>query len=195
MHNDKPGVLLLTPFKVKAPSPFYILVQRGFIPIKYADISERKKFFWRKKEAEITAIVRKGQKPKYWLSPRDPDPQKLGKRVDKWLRVDIKKIQKQLPYRIAPVYLEIVPTTNPQKLIALFFQTEAGREELLLLTKRAVNFASADKLTDLSKYPVPQLSTELPPARHLGYVFEWLFLAFLVGGAAFLFTMRHTKNV
>ena len=54
--------------------------------------------------------------------------------------------------------------------------SSSGREEILMLSPRTAQIQSASKLTP-ERFPIPMYDTVIPPGRHLGYVYEWAFMA------------------
>jgi hypothetical protein len=114
------------------------------------------------------------------LGPHDPAPEQGGPRLDAWLRVEIPLIQRQLPYRVLPIYLEIVDTLNPDTQSYKFFETKSGRDDMLSLATREVKI-SGDSSVDTRTYPIPVFDTIVPAGRHYGYIWQWLFIALLIG--------------
>ena len=70
--------------------------------------------------------------------------------------------------------------TNSENLSAEIVQSKSGKSELLSLPLRGIASASKNSLPkDLNAYPIAVLNTVIPPGRHFGYIFEWLFIALL----------------
>ncbi|RMD87180.1 MAG: SURF1 family protein [Candidatus Dadabacteria bacterium] len=174
-HEGVGGVYLITPLKLSS-SEDAILVNRGFLPFELSTLEKRKQF-QPKGEISLVGIIRQTQTPKWWLSPSDPIPTPSNK-VTSWLRVNIGLMQKQIPYRVLPVYLEVIaPDTSPIDLQKEIIFTEGGREAMFDLSSRAqIGVKGSFREKDL---PIPAHATLLPPGRHYGYVFEWAFMALL----------------
>lgn len=99
-RQDEPGVHLLTPLRL-ANSDQAILIDRGWIPYD-APRSQ----YPIQGEATIEGIARSTQTRQGWLSPQDPAPTAERPRVESWYRVDIARIQVQVPYPLLPFYVE-----------------------------------------------------------------------------------------
>ncbi len=189
--NDSPGVHVLTPLKITG-TEHYVIVNRGFIPLKSSYPKERKQF-QKTTSLSFIGLVKETVPPKL-LAPQDPEPLP-GNWVDAWLRVDLEKMQKQLSYKILPVYLEIMDDPDPAKAEAKIMVSTDGRDELFFLPARL------NKLRELeasSSYPIPAHSTVVPAERHLGYVYEWAIMALatiLIGIILQLRKKRENKSV
>ncbi len=167
------GVALLTPLKIDG-STDYILVNRGFVPLEKSSKEERK-IFQPHQHATLTGLI-KASNPRSFLAPTDPPAGGDNPWVEAWLRVDLDNIQKQLPYKILPVYAELMSTEDPALAEKEIVKSGSGQEELLVM-----GFKSAMSLTQkqhkLSDFPAPLFDTVVPAGRHLGYVYEWCILA------------------
>ena len=188
-HLNQPGVMILTPLKIKNTNS-RILVNRGFIPLKYANRETRSQF---QKQASLQFVgLIKETNPKRFLAPSDPPSGGKNRWVDEWLRVDLNNIQKQLPYPLLPVYAEIMPSADIEKIEADILSTENGKNEILSLVSRSAT-ASRDSNADLmtpESLPIALNDLIIPPGRHLGYVFEWLILALLTSFLALIIQLR-----
>lgn len=177
-HDDKPGVFVLTPMKLSGDSNA-IIVSRGFLPLDRSSPEARKEF-QHGPEAQFVGLIKAPVQPRFFLAPQDPDP--AGGWVDAWLRVDVERMQQQLPYPVLPFFVEVMSTVEHDQVKELMIQSKSGRDELLLLPLRAdaLNANSpSDAATshDLEHFPVPVFDTVIPPGRHFGYVFEWALMA------------------
>ncbi|RMG39991.1 MAG: SURF1 family protein [Candidatus Dadabacteria bacterium] len=175
-----PGVHVLTPLKISGTSKF-ILVDRGFIPLEFST-PDKRTVFQKPKTISFTGLI-KASVPRRPLSPRDPEAGPDKPWVDAWLRVNLDKIAKQLPFKILPVYLEIIPKNDSAADIERnIIKSDSDKAEMLFLPSRAL--ANKPVSRELSEYPVPVFNTVVPPGRHLGYVYEWAFMALgtLIGG-------------
>jgi hypothetical protein len=63
------------------------------------------------------------------FSPSDPAAGQGQPWVDSWLRVDLKNISKQLPYKILPFYVEIIPGREATDISHSIIQTNDGKAE------------------------------------------------------------------
>ncbi len=174
--EDEPGVFVITPLKVDGLEKL-VLVNRGFIPFADGAKDKRVKF---QKESKVSfqGLVKESISRKLF-APKD-DEQSLGKTwVDRWLRVDLPLMQRQLPYQIYPLYLEVMGDVNADssQISSQILKSGAGREELFFLPSR-LEKNQVEKIRD---YPVPVFDTIVPPDRHLGYVYEWGAMAVLTG--------------
>jgi len=173
--EGRSGGHAITPLKLDA-SDAYILVDRGFIPIGRED-RETRASYQKPLHVEIFGLVKQSSYRK-WMAPRDP-PAGNGKPwVDQWLRVDIPEMQKQLPYTVLPVFIEVMEDPNdpllPSKIVR---EGTAGRNDVLMYTGQSVQNFGMD--SPASNYPIPTYDITPPPDIHLGYVYEWAFMALL----------------
>lgn len=116
--QGQPGVHLVTPLKIKG-SDKAVLVDRGWIPLEDAEPEKWSKYS-QTGEVTINGVAYPGQsRPEGFLVPTDPTPAPGQAGLDTWFRVDIERIQEQLPYPLLPVYIEqspppgVTPTTPP----------------------------------------------------------------------------------
>lgn len=184
------GVHVLTPLKVPGEE-VAILVSRGFIPLQYSKPEQRKQF-QREPDISGTGLVKE---PAYahFLAPKDPESGKDRPWVDAWLRADIEEISKQLPYPLLPLVIELLPAEMEQKeLASALIQDSKGKEELLMIATRAV--PDVLEIGDLNQYPLPAFTTTLPAGRHLGYVYEWAFMALLTFLMGLLLQIKRDNN-
>ncbi|MCU0490938.1 MAG: SURF1 family protein [Chloroflexaceae bacterium] len=114
--NGQNGVHLLTPLRLTG-SDQAIIVDRGWLP---ADPRGRAEVAPYAVAGEVTleGVAMKGQsRPDNWLAGLDvamPDET----RIEAWLRVDLQKMQTQLPYQLLPIYVQQSPApgTAPEAL-------------------------------------------------------------------------------
>lgn len=178
-YQNSPGAHILTPFKV---ADHYIIVNRGFVPLSHSK-PEQLHLFNQASEQTIRGIIKTSQEARFFLQPQDSEPT-LDQPNLKWLRVDLKKIQKQLPYKILPFYIEMSGQLNSEKLI----QRNSDKAQILAIPgERQVALPGlAANIT----YPIPSPDKTLSPGRHLGYVYEWIFMALLTFGAGFILQLK-----
>lgn len=175
-YEENPGVLILTPLKLK-DSDLHILVNRGFIP--FADAAKEKRIKYRRASTVSFQGLIKETMQRKMFSPTDAETGEGHTWVDSWLRVDLPKIAKQLPYPILPVYLEVMgdAAASTSKVSSEIVQSTAGKDELFFLPARAKMGETAKHAE--SDYPIPVYNTVIPPGRHLGYVYEWAAMALM----------------
>lgn len=172
-YEGAPGFHLVTPFKISGGEES-VLVDRGFVPLNFADRSDWPKFRTNAPRTFI-GLVKESMTPKP-LSPADPTPTS-AQSLDAWLRVEIPKIQEQLPYAVLPIYIEIMSTTEPDAAQKLIVSQKSDRDDVFLPTQ--MNIVQTPESAPAGIYPLPAFDTVVPPGRHLGYVWEWSFMAFM----------------
>ena len=172
-HEGIAGVFLITPLTL-SPSGQHVLVNRGFIPLKEADAEARKKYQKDSHFRSITLVKEPLPQRAFILAPHDAEAGPGHPWVDIWMRVDIASMQKQLPYPVLPIYLERMDSEDTSKAEEAIVRSSTEKEELLSLGARKEIIP-----VDLAGYnfPIATLDTVAPPARHLGYVFEWAVMA------------------
>ncbi len=101
--KNVPGMHLLTPLRI-SDSDKVVLVDRGWLPKDHNrtayDIFD---------EVTIEGIAYRSQTRPSFLAPRDPPLQSGQTRLDSWFRVNIDRIQEQLPYPLLPIFIEQSP--------------------------------------------------------------------------------------
>jgi surfeit locus 1 family protein len=103
--QGQPGDHLVVPLKITG-SDRAVLVDRGWIPLEDAEPDK-----WRAYdvagEVTINGVAYPGQsRPAGYLVPTDPTLEPGQTRLDTWFRVDINRIQEQVPYPLWPIYIE-----------------------------------------------------------------------------------------
>ena len=83
-----------------------ILVDRGWIPYEFSDPRAREAFRPPTGEVTVQGILRQSQSRRSSFSPADPPRSPDLPRLDAWFRVDLPRIQEQLPYPLLPFFLE-----------------------------------------------------------------------------------------
>jgi surfeit locus 1 family protein len=107
-YQGQPGVHLVTPLKIKG-SERAVLVDRGWIPLADAE-PDNWAAYASTGEVTINGVAYPGQsRPEGYLVPTDPTLEPGQTRLDTWFRVDIERIQKQVPYPLLPIYIEQSP--------------------------------------------------------------------------------------
>lgn len=185
--QDHAGFHVLTPLKLDN-SEQYVLVDRGFLPLG----REGKEFRGRyHSPARVDAYgLVKQSMPVKFLAPKDA-PTGLDKPwVDLWMRVNIENMQQQLPYKVLPIYLEIMENPDDPLLASkIVKQGSAGKNDVLMLTGQE-NVKNFGMDSPDAAYPIPLFDTTPPPDIHFGYVFEWAFMALLTLGIGFVLQLR-----
>ena len=189
--NDQAGFHVITPLKIDS-SEHYVLVDRGFIPLGRQEREYRKRYNTNPR-VEIYGLIKASSEPNSLarvLGPKDPAVGPGVPWADLWKRVNIALMQKQLPYPVLPVYLEVMENPDDPLLAAkIVKEGSAGRNDVLALTgqKQVENFGLNSP--DLA-YPLPHFDTTPPPDIHLGYVYEWAFMALLTIGIGIIAQLK-----
>jgi len=169
--EEESGVYILTPLRI-AGTDRVVIVNRGFIPLQYQNDRAR---FRSTPEVTLLALIKEPLTQRLF-APSDPPTGPDLPWVDAWLRVDLGKMQPQLPYTIEPFYLEIMDSPDPSAAQDKIVTTSAVREELLVIRMAPLG-EHTKTARDISTYPVAVFDTVIPPGRHFGYVFEWAIMA------------------
>jgi surfeit locus 1 family protein len=189
--NDVAGFHVITPLRIDG-SAFSILVDRGFIPIG-AESKEARKDFQTPRKATFTGLIKESATPRLF-GPQDGETGEGEPWVDKWFRVDVEKIAKQLPYSVLPVFLEFVSESPAADVVsAIVKESAAGRNEILMYTNdKRVENQGMQYAKDV--YPIPAHDTTPPPDIHLGYVYEWSFMALLTAAIAIILQLPRPRR-
>lgn len=174
-HGDLAGMHVITPVRLK-DGKTHVLINRGFIPMEQSK-AEQRKIFHRENQGNFVGLVKESAEPS-WYSPKDAEVGGNREWLDAWQRVDLKKMQRQLPYKIAPFYLELMSVLDPRSVEKEVVKADSGREELLLMGLKQVSQFNSNPNT-LNDFPIASFETVIPPGRHLGYVYEWAFMALM----------------
>jgi surfeit locus 1 family protein len=188
-----PGVHVLTPLKLTG-SDHTVLVSRGFIPLSRSKRDMRAQY-----HGDLnftgTALIKEGSSA-HLLAPQDPPTGQGLPWVDEWLRVDLSRIQAQLPYTLLPFYLEIMETPTRKGIEEQIVMDKSGREDVFFIADKNKKIRSDSEIPDVV-YPLPVFDTVIPPGRHQSYIYEWLFIALLFGAGSLIWQLRRprTKDV
>lgn len=110
--NDSPGLHLLTPLRLHN-SDQAVLVDRGWMPRGNADPDPASLAVYDLPgEVTVEGIAYRSQTRSGWLSPLDPPLKEGQSRLVAWFRVDIDRIQQQLPYPLWPIFIKQLPAAN-----------------------------------------------------------------------------------
>lgn len=193
-YKDIPGANVLTPLKL-ADSQQYVIVNRGFLALNDSKPEVRKKFQVNQ-DVEFIGLVKQPVSKNFFLAPSDPDvdPSKIGQKefwVDAWLRVDLEKMARQLPYPILPIYLEIISddASRAAKGSDNLVRTKDGRDDIFMLGQKK-DAIKTGKNNLVYSEPIPVFDKTVTAGRHLGYVIEWSFLALLTLAIGFLIQIK-----
>ena len=189
-YQGDPGTFVLTPLHTSEGQT--ILVNRGFVPLSLSN-RESRKTISRPQSFSFVGLIKESQ-PKKFLAPSDPPAGKDLPWVDEWLRPDIESIQKQLPYAIAPVFLEIVGTDASEDIEKKIIQQHSDKADLFMPSEHMYSMVGEDKTKDSTIYPIPVFDVVIPPARHLGYVFEWAAMALITLLICILLQLRPSAS-
>lgn len=185
-HNSVPGVFVVTPLKIDN-SERCILVSRGFLPLQLSSREKRREFH-KDSRVRFIGLIKESSQASNFLAPKDPEP-RPDLWADEWLRVDVKKMQKQVSCKLLPIYSEIMSTTDKEEIKGKIIVSSDERSELLSLASRGVVPANTG-FDSSQNYPIPVFDLVIPPARHLGYVYEWSFIALITLAITLLSQLR-----
>lgn len=185
--SDQAGVHVITPLLLDN-SDHHILVDRGFLPLG-REARDFRKRYQQPSRVDGYGLIKQSMSPKF-LAPKDPPSGLRMPWVDTWIRVDVQKMQQQLPYPVLPVYLEVMERADDPLLASkIVKEGSAGRNDVLALTgQQGVKNFGMDSPEE--KYPLPLFDTTPPPDIHLGYVWEWAFMALLTIGIGFVAQLK-----
>ncbi|MBE7554174.1 MAG: SURF1 family protein [Anaerolineales bacterium] len=107
--GDTPGLHLVTPLRLKG-SDRAVLVDRGWIPRGDSDPDPADLAAYDLPgEVTLEGIAYQTQTRPGGLSPLDPPLKEGQTRLVAWFRVDIERIQEQLPYPLLPIFIRQLP--------------------------------------------------------------------------------------
>ncbi len=105
--NGITGYHIITPLRLSDGSGAAVLIDRGWIPLTESTPDARRKLAPAPGEVVVAGIAR--QPEVYLGGPKDPPPGPERPRLDAWFRVDVARIQKQVPYPLLPIFIETQP--------------------------------------------------------------------------------------
>lgn len=114
-NDEVPGVHLVTPLRLTG-SESAVLVDRGWIPYDLAAPDQRAAFPPPKGLVKVEGLARLAQTRPSSLAPLDPPLAPGETRLDAWYRVDVERIQTQIPYPLLPVFIEEAPVPGDREL-------------------------------------------------------------------------------
>lgn len=110
--GDQPGLHLVTPLRING-SEMAVLVDRGWIPRGASDPEPASLAAYDfSGEVTIEGIAYQTQTRPSSLSPLDPPLKEGQTRLVAWFRVDIDRIQEQVPYPLLPIFIRQIPPPN-----------------------------------------------------------------------------------
>jgi cytochrome oxidase assembly protein ShyY1 len=189
--EGRAGAHAITPLKIDN-SDAYLLVDRGFIPLG-REAKDQRTQYQEPAHVELFGLVKNSMAPKF-MAPNDPPAGDGRPWVDQWLRVNIPEMRKQLPYQVLPVYIEVMQDPNDPLLASkIVREGSAGRNDVLMLTgqKNVENFGMESP--DI-RYPIPTYDITPPPDIHLGYVYEWAFMAFITLAIGVIMQLKRPRR-
>lgn len=175
--DGQAGELVITPLKFVDNSGA-VLIIRGFVPLELSSQESRSRYQLPSTKTQIVGLVKESAHKKL-LAPSDPPSGGSNPWVDAWLRMDIDKMQQQIPYPILPVYLEKLDDTPLEELRTKVIKEGSEKAEILSLAMRSA-VPAHKKINDSGvDYPKPFFDAYVSAGRHLGYVFEWAIMALI----------------
>ncbi len=118
MSGDTPGLHLVTPLRLSGSNQA-VLVDRGWIPRGLADPEPASLLVYDAfGEVSLEGVAYRTQTRSGLLSPIDPPLKEGQERLVAWSRMDIDRLQEQLPYPLLPVFIRQLPnsTDRPDRL-------------------------------------------------------------------------------
>jgi surfeit locus 1 family protein len=191
-RDGRAGVHAITPLKIDG-TDHSVLIDRGFIPLG-REAREYRTRYQSAHHVELFGLLKDSSAQKF-MAPRDP-PAGLDKPwVDLWYRIDIPSIQKQIPYSLLPFYLETMTDPNDPLLASkIVREGSAGRNDVLMLAGQK-NVESFGMESPDALYPIPTYDITPPPDIHLGYVYEWAFMALLTLGIGVIMQLKRPRKI
>ncbi len=178
--DDTPGKNVITPLKLK-DQVGAVLINRGFIPLSVSKVQDRIAF-QKPEEQRIIGIIKPSLERTFFLQPQDPEVS-VAKKDDNWLRVNISAIGKQIEYPILPIYIDKISVERDLDIEKDLIKSESDKTDMLVMPSNKVKISTGSMKAEVS-YPIPDPGKVMSAGRHLGYVFEWAFMAlltFLIG--------------
>jgi len=188
-YEEVAGVHVITRLKVAGGD--YILVNRGFIPLSKSGREDRK-VFRSESHVQFAGLIKETAQKKLF-APSDPPAGPGLPWVDAWLRIDLAAIEKQLPYKILPVSLEIMPEMDLKSVESKMLESRSGRDELFYLPSKESTIQSLSNEPNLD-YPIAVFDTVIPPGRHYGYIWEWGIMAVLTMLVGLILQLRPPRR-
>lgn len=186
-----PGMFALTPLKIKNSNDV-IIVSRGFIPFLKSGREERK-IYQNETNANFIGLLKESM-TRSMFAAKDPEAGEKNPWVDEWLRADIEAMQKQLPYKVLPFYVEVMGAPDSPIATSDIVNSHSSRNDIFNLASHG-SMQIASGVDETKNYPVPVFDSVIPPGRHYGYVFEWAWIGLGIGVIAFLLQLKKPLRV
>ncbi len=110
--EGQPGVHLVVPLQIDG-SDQAVLVNRGWIPLQAPEPDDLRDYYVEDPVTVEGIAYRSQARPDGFLVPTDPTPQPGQAGLTTWFRIDIERIQDQLPDPLLPIFIEQSPTSDP----------------------------------------------------------------------------------
>jgi surfeit locus 1 family protein len=107
VHGNQLGLAVITPLKV-AGLDFYVMVQRGWIPVEESSPELRGKFA-EPGNVTVKGIIRLPSILPNYGAPADPTLAPGQTHLDVWSAVNLERIQQQVSIKLLPVYIQQAP--------------------------------------------------------------------------------------
>jgi surfeit locus 1 family protein len=114
----------------------------------------------------VQGVLHQSQTRLNFISPADPPLSADRPRLDQWFRVDIPRIQQQVPYSLLPVYLE----------------------------QGQPNLSSLPPVSTSVALPRPDIQIDLSDGPHLSYAIQWFSFAVILLAGYVTFFVRQTSK-
>jgi surfeit locus 1 family protein len=102
--EGRAGMRLVTPLQI-AGSDQAVLIDRGWLPLDETEQAQRRQYD-QNGVVTVEGIAYQSQpQSERWGVPQDPIPGPGENRRDQWFRVDIGRIEQQLPYPLLPIFI------------------------------------------------------------------------------------------
>jgi surfeit locus 1 family protein len=103
-YQEQSGFHLVTPMLPDGRTQA-VLIDRGWIPADHVSAEERARYHVAGKVA-VEGILRSSRPEPRWSFLADPIPEPGGSLILRWRVLNIERIEKQMPYRLLPFFIE-----------------------------------------------------------------------------------------
>ncbi len=162
VFSNQPGYHLLTPLRITGSSQS-VLVDRGFIPLEQPGQTINLAAYAQPGQVTIRGIFRQPRVPQFFGVP-DPTLAPGQTRLADWNSVNLPRIQKQVPYPLLPVYVEVSPAAG---------QSSAASVDDVLGVPGAISVTGGPVTYPVASPDLPDLSE----GPHLSYAIQWFSFA------------------
>jgi surfeit locus 1 family protein len=136
--NGSPGVRVLTPLRLDGTDTA-VLVDRGWLPLELAAPATRQTYAALPGLVVVQGVARRSQSNAG--GPQDPPLPAGESRRDAWFRVDIAEIERQVGYRLLPVFIEQQPAPGDPELPRRVATSDLGEGSHMSYTVQWFSFA------------------------------------------------------